>query len=212
MTIAPANTSVLADFTGGAQAEIAMMIGVGVVKDSDAVFFQYIGDNQTPQALTIPSNGKPLTFLRNVRLSNVEIDNEVGQFKAAKLNLFLESGGGNVVMLTSGLNTMWSQAVMSSLMGLFDSYDLDTPFTLNSWRGTQGLKPCFANIKIAGQRVSNQDMYDKFQDLRSDRDKDGIDRLMRDSVAILQSALGVETVAVEEVVDESAVDELTGEF
>ena len=46
-----ANTSILAEFTGGAQSEIAMMIGVGVVKDSDAVFFQYLGDKQPPQAL-----------------------------------------------------------------------------------------------------------------------------------------------------------------
>ena len=212
MTIAPVNTNVLADFTGGAQAEIAMMIGIGVVKDSDAVFFQYIGDNQTPTALVVPSNGKPLTYLRNVRLQNIEIASEVGQFKATKLNLYLESGAGNVVMLTSGLNTMWSQAVMSSLMGLFDSYDLQTPFTLNTWRGTQGLKPCFANIKIAGQRVSNQEMYDEFKDLRSDRDAAGIERLMRDSVAILQGALGIEPVDVAEVVDESAVAEVTGDF
>lgn len=209
MTIAPVNTNVLAEFTGGAQAEIAMMIGVGVVKDSDAVFFQYLGDNQTPQALTFPTNGKPVTYLRNVRLKNIEIASEVGSFKATKLNIFLEAGG-TVVMLTSGLNTMWSQAVMSSLMGLFDSYDLDTPFTLNTWRGTQGLKPCFANIKIAGQRVSNQDMYDQFRDLRSDRDSAGIERLMRDSVEIIQGALGIEPAAIE--VEDSAVAEVTGDF
>ena len=49
--------------------EVAMMIGVGVVKDSDAVFFQYVGgEEMPPQALTMPSSGRPLTRLANVRL------------------------------------------------------------------------------------------------------------------------------------------------
>ena len=90
MTITSAPASVLAEFTGGEQSDISMMIGVGVVKDSDAVYFQYLGDEQTPRALTVPTNGKPVYNLVNVRVVGLEIAEEVGTFKSTKLNLILE--------------------------------------------------------------------------------------------------------------------------
>ena len=58
MTVAP--SSVLSEFVGGSTSDVAMMIGVGLVKDSDAVFFQYLGEEQSPRALTIPTSGKPV--------------------------------------------------------------------------------------------------------------------------------------------------------
>ena len=155
MTLAPVS-SVLSEFTGGSQPDIAMMIGIGLVKESDAVFFQYLGEESKPMALTVPTSGRPLTYLRNVTLSGIEIAEEVGEFKSTKLNLYLESAQGNVVMLTSGLTTLWSQCVMTALMGLFNSYDLQTPFTLNSWKGTSKMRPCFASIKL-GQARSRPD-------------------------------------------------------
>ena len=202
MTIAP-TTSVLAEFTGGAQPDIAMMIGVGLVKESDAVFFQYMGDDQKPVALTIPSNGKPLTYLRGVKLADISIADDIGEFKSTKLNLILESGAGNRVMLTSGLTTLWSQAVICALMGLFNSYDLDTVFTLNSWKGTSKMRPTFASVKIGDAKVSDQMMYDQLRELRADRATDKLVAVMRDSVAILQHALRGEPVDV--VVNEADV-------
>ena len=80
-----------------------MMIGVGLVKDSEAVFFQYLGEEQTPSALMMPS-GKPLTRLANVTLAGIDIAEDIGEFKSTKLNLFLQSVQGRVVMLTSGLD------------------------------------------------------------------------------------------------------------
>ena len=179
MTLAPVS-SVLSEFTGGSQPDIAMMIGIGLVKESDAVFFQYLGEESKPMALTVPTSGRPLTYLRNVTLSGIEIAEEVGEFKSTKLNLYLESAQGNVVMLTSGLTTLWSQCVMTALMGLFNSYDLQTPFTLNSWKGTSKMRPCFASIKLGQAKVSDQMLYDQLKDLRADRATDKITAVMRD--------------------------------
>ena len=132
MTITPATTSVLAEMTAQ-QSEIEMMIGVGLNKESDAVFFQYLGEEQQPSALMLPS-GKPLTRLANVKLHSISVVDNVGSFKTTKLNVYLESSQGRIVMLTSGLNTLWSQFLVCGLSGLQQEYALDAPFTLDSWK------------------------------------------------------------------------------
>ena len=79
MTTAPIvtdNSAVLAEFAGGQSSDISMMIGIGLVKESDAVFFQYLGEEQQPSALMMPS-GKPLTRLSNVTLAGVDIAEEL---------------------------------------------------------------------------------------------------------------------------------------
>ena len=81
------NTSLIAEFSGGESSDVAMMIGVGLVKDSEAVFFQYLGEQQSPAALMLPS-GKPLTRLANVRLSYINIVDDIGEFKSTKINIF----------------------------------------------------------------------------------------------------------------------------
>ena len=213
MTIAPANTSVLAEFTGGGSMEqdIAMMIGVGVVKDSDAVFFQYLGNEQQPAALTVPSNGKPLTTLRNVRLVGLDIAEDIGTFKATKLNLYLESNQGNVVMLTAGLQTLWSQCMLTALSGLYQSYDLNTSFDLNSWKGDSAMRPCFASIKIGKEKVSDQMLYDQLRELRADKAQDKVLAVMRDTVEILKAALnGGNIDAVDVEVSEPPTESLSG--
>ena len=93
------NAALLSEFSGGSSSDVAMMIGVGLVKDTEAVFFQYLGEEQQPSALMLPS-GKPLTRLANVTLAGIDIAEEVGEFKSTKLNLFLQSSQGRVVMLT----------------------------------------------------------------------------------------------------------------
>ena len=206
MTLAPVS-SVLSEFTGGTQPDIAMMIGIGLVKESDAVFFQYLGEESKPMALTVPTSGRPLTYLRNVTLSGIEIAEEIGEFKSTKLNLYLESAQGNVVMLTSGLTTLWSQCVMTALMGLFNSYDLQTPFTLNSWKGTSKMRPCFASIKLGQAKVSDQMLYDQLKDLRADRATDKITAVMRDSVDILRAALTINDPQPVDVVVENQPEE-----
>ena len=195
MTTSIVPTADMSDLIGGAESDVSMMIGIGIVKDSPAVFFQYLGDEQTPSGLTMPS-GKPVTSLKNVTLSGISIAENVGEFKSTKLNIFLTSNQGRTVMLTSGLTTIWSQCVLGGLIGMFASYDLVSPFDLDSWYGTSKLRPVFAAIKLNGTKVSDNDMYTKLADARADRDRVLVERIMRDAVDVLRGALGVELSSV----------------
>ncbi len=201
------NASLLAEFTGGSTTDVSMMIGIGLVKDSDAVFFQYMGEEQQPVALMLPSSGKPLTRLSNVRLSGIDIAEDVGEFKSTKLNLFLESTQGRTVMLTSGLNTIWSQCVITALMGMFNSYDLETSFTLDSWKGNSKMRPCFAAIRLGTEKVSDQMLYDQLAEARSDRDTIRVQQIMRDSVEILRHATSPNDVLDVVVTDETTAQQ-----
>ena len=107
-------------------------------------------------------------------------------------------------MLTSGLTTIWSQCILTSLMGMYHSYDLNTPFQLDSWKGTSKMKPCFGAIRCEGAKVSDQELYDLLTEARGDRDRAKTEQLCRNAVAQLRAALGVDTVDVK--VDEPAVD------
>ena len=194
-------TSLINEFAGGSSSDVSMMIGIGLVKDSEGVFFQYLGDEQQPSALMLPS-GKPLTRMANVRLAGIEIAEDIGEFKSTKLNLILETTSGSRVMLTSGLTTIWSQCVLTSLMGLYNSYETDEFFQLDSWKGTSKLKPCFAAIRVKGTKISDQETYDLLRDARSDRDNALVQQLCRNAVTQLQAAIGVEPVVVEQTKDE----------
>ncbi len=200
------NTAILAEFTGGSTPDVAMMIGVGLVKDSDAVFFRYLGEEQPAQALSYPS-GKPVTCMTNVRLNGIEVVDRPDEFKSVKLNLFLESSAGTIVMLTAGLQTIWSQCIITSLMGLVGSGNLDSSFNLETWKGTSTLRPCFAAIKINDVRMTDQLTYDTLADARSDRNREKTVELMRDYVGMIKGALTggpVEETVV--TVDEAAAE------
>ena len=193
-SIVSTNTE-LTDFTGGAESDVSMMLGIGLVKDSPAVFFQYLGDEQSPAGMTLPS-GKPVTSLKNITLSGISIAEDIGEFKSTKLNLFITSNQGRTVMLTSGLTTYWSQCVLGGLIGMFNSYDLTTPFTLDSWYGTSKMRPIFAAIKLNGAKVSDNDIYSALADARADRDKAMVEKICRDAVDVLRGALGIELADV----------------
>ena len=182
------NTAILAEFTGGSTTDVAMMIGIGLVKDSDAVFFRYLGDEQPAQALSYPS-GKPVTSMRNVRLNGIEVVDDIGEFKSTKLNLFLESSEGTIVMLTAGLQTIWSQCVITALMGLVGNGQLDDAFSLDTWKGTSKMRPCFAAIKVNDVKMTDQMTYDLLSDARSDGNKLKTIAIMRDSVNNIKGAL-----------------------
>ena len=200
------NAALVSEFAGGSSSDVSMMIGVGLVKDSEAVFFQYLGEEQQPSALMMPS-GRPLTRLANVTLAGIDIAEDIGEFKSTKLNIYLQSSAGRVVMLTSGLTTIWSQCLLTSLMGLYHSYDLNTPFQLDSWKGNSKMRPCFSAIRVAGNKSSDQEMYDLLVDARGDRDSAKVEQLCRNAVAQLKSALGVvEPVDVAVTEEQPAVD------
>ena len=69
MTMLAESSAIVAELVSGGEApEINMMIGVGVVKESEAVLFHYVGNEEPPQALMHPRTGNPLTRLSNVKL------------------------------------------------------------------------------------------------------------------------------------------------
>jgi hypothetical protein len=187
-----------------------MMIGIGLNKESDAVFFQYLGDEQTPSALMLPS-GKPLTRLANVRLVGLTVADDVGAFNSTKLNVYIESTAGRQVMLTSGLTTLWSQYLVSGLMALFNEFALDQTFTLDTWKGTSQMRPCFSAIRQGGNKMSCQMLTDQLKEAKADRDTARSLKIMRDAVEIIHNSVtggSVEPVSVTEptVTVEEALD------
>ena len=190
-------TSLIAELVSEAASDIDMMIGVGLVKDSDAVFFQYIGDKDT-QALMLPS-GKPLTRLQNVKLTGVAIAEDIGEFNSTKINLYLTTNQGRTVMLTSGLTTIWTQCVLTGLIGAFESGNLEFALTLDSWKGDSKMKPCFAAIRSGQLKQTSNTMYEALAEARSDRDYSKTEAICRDAVAVLAQSVGYEAPVPTEV-------------
>ena len=153
------SSAIVAELVSGGEApEINMMIGVGVVKDSEAVLFHYVGKEELPQALIHPSTGNPFKRLSNVKLVGLDIAKNIGTENATKLNVILELGNGNKVLVTSGIQTWWSQCVMAGLFGLFQNGLLTESFNLDSYRGKTGRRPIFASIRCADV-YSDKELY-----------------------------------------------------
>ena len=213
MTILQDNTAIVSDLVaGGQQSDVNMMLGVGINKDSDAVFFMYRGDDQEPVALTLPTSGKPLTRLGNVKVTGINIAEDIGTFKSTKLNLFLTTSSGTVILVTSGLTTLWSQCVLTGLMGAFETGNLEFALTLDTWKGTSKMKPCFAAIRSGDLKMSDTDLYEQLKEARADQDKEKVETILRDSVSILSHAVSPseeQTLTVEEIkVDNNNTEEL----
>ena len=181
--------SVLAELVSESQSDVEMMIGIGLVKDSDAVFFQYVGDKET-QALMLPS-GKPLTRLQNVKLTGITIAEDIGEFNSTKINLYFTTNMGRTIMLTSGLTTIWTQCVLTGLIGAFEAGNLEFALTLDSWKDTSKMRPCFAAIRSGQLKQTSQTMYDSLLDARSDKDYGKTTAICRDAVAVLAQAVGL---------------------
>ena len=205
-TAAPtsAASALVAEFAGGVSSQVDMMIGIGTVKESDAVFFQYIGDSGEPAALMLPS-GKPLTNMNEVVLTGISVADDIGEFKATKLNVFLQTASGRTLLVTSGLATIWSQCVIGGLMALFNGGDLTCPFRLDTWKGNSKMKPCFAAIRVGQTKMTDNQMYEQLAEARSDGNKVRMAQILRDAVEILSHA--VTGGPVEEAV--VTTDELT---
>ena len=97
-----ADTAALVAECGGSSSnQVDIMIGIGLVKDSEAVFFQYVGEDGNSQAL-VRDNGKPVTRIAPVMLTGIGVADGIGEFNT-KLNIFVETQSGRTVMLASGL-------------------------------------------------------------------------------------------------------------
>ena len=195
-------SSILAEIGGGSAPQVDIMIGVGLVKDSEAVFFQYLGDDST-QAL-LRGNGKPVTRIGPVTITGLSIAENIYKdagFDGSKLNVYVESQSGHNIMITSGLTTIWSQCVITGLMGLADAEQLNSLISIDSWKGDAKMKPCFACIRNNGDKVTNNETYALLAEARSNRDDAAKQKIMRDSVAIINESLTGVPALVEDVTE-----------
>lgn len=200
-TISADTSAIVAELGGQSSNEVSVMIGIGLVKDSDAVYFQYVGDDKT-QAL-VKDNGTPLTRISPVRFTGVSIADDVYQgsgFSGNKLNVFFETQQQRVVMLTAGLTTIWSQCILGGLLGLVRDGSLDSLVAVDTWKGNSKMKPCFAGIRNNGIKVTDESLKSSLNDARADRDYQKVEKILRDTVEIL--AVAVDTKAVEVTVEQ----------
>ena len=196
------SAALVAEFGGSSSTNVDVMIGVGLVKDSEAVFFQYIGDDNK-QALMQP-NGKPVTSIHPVTVTGIAVTEPLGEFNQVKLNLFLRTQGGTNVMLTSGLNTMWSQCITTCLMGLYSQNSLNSLIKLDTYKGKSSKGACFASMYNNGNKVTSNAMYQDLADARQSRNYGEVERLQRQAVEVLSAAFNeVADVQPAEVVVEA---------
>jgi hypothetical protein len=192
--------ALVTEFAGGAASDISMMIGVGLVKDTDAVFFQYLGEGVEPMAL-VQNSGRPLTRLGNVKLAGISVAEDVGEFNSTKLNVVLESSAGTQVLVTSGLTTIWSQCLLNGLMAMVNGGDITCPFNLDTWKGTSKMRPCFAAVRVGSTSMKDNDLYTLLAEARSDGNKQLVTTLCRNAVNTISDSLTggpVEDVVIQE--------------
>ena len=193
------SSAIVAELVSGGEApEINMMIGVGVVKDSEAVLFHYVGKEELPQALIHPSTGNPLKRLSNIKLVGLDIAKNIGTENATKLNVILELGNGNKVLVTSGIQTWWSQCVMAGLFGLFQNGLLTESFNLDSYRGKMGRKPIFASIRCADV-YSDKELYAMLMADRKSKAWESYEQTVTTIISDLSKVLNVAPVTQDEV-------------
>lgn len=195
------SAALVAEFGGSSSTNVDVMIGVGLVKDSEAVFFQYIGDDNK-QALMQP-NGKPVTSIHPVTVTGIAVTEPLGEFNQVKLNLFLRTQGGTNVMLTSGLNTMWSQCITTCLMGLYSQNSLNSLIKLDTYKGKSSKGACFASMYNNGNKVTSDAMYQDLAEARQSRNYGEVERLQRQAVEVLSAAFNETAVQPAEVVVEA---------
>lgn len=199
--VKPDTASIIADISsGGAAPTVDVMIGIGLQKDSEAVFFQYQGDDNV-QALMYDS-GKPVTRIGNVYLTGLSIADDVyaeAGFSGSKLNVFVETQQGRSIMITSGLTTIWSQCLLTSLQGLSDADALGHLIAIDTWKGNSKMKPCFAAVRDGAVKVSSDVMYQALADARADRDRAKTEALLRDTVEVINAQLNGVPAVVQEL-------------
>ncbi len=177
------DTSILTEFAGGQENDVAMMIGISTVKDSDAVFFQYVGNDQKPVAMVWPNTGKPVTKFKNIRLTGLSIAENIGEFEATKINVFVQVPSGRILMLTSGLTTLWSQYLITGLSGLALTGNLDFAFQLDTWKGTSKFKPTFAKVRSGDLEMTDPELKQALIDAKGNGN--ATEAIMRDTVEYL---------------------------
>ena len=213
MTMLVDSSAIVADLVSGGEApEIKYMIGVGVVKESEAVLFYYIGNDEQPIPLMTEA-GKPLTRLSNVNLVDIAVVTGIGTENATKLNVILEIDNGSKILITSGIQTWWTTCVIAGLFGLLQNGLITTPFNLDSYRGNLGRKPIFASIR-SGQVYSDQELYAILKSDRTNKAWDSYELNVSTIVETLKKELNttVEPDTAVEAVDVQVEEKVGGDF
>ena len=207
------SSAIVADLVSGGEApEIKYMIGVGVVKESEAVLFYYIGNDEQPIPLMTKA-GKPLTRLSNVNLVDIAVVTGIGTENATKLNVILEIDNGSKILITSGIQTWWTTCVIAGLFGLLQNGLITTPFNLDSYRGNLGRKPIFASIR-SGQVYSDQELYAILKSDRTNKAWDSYELNVSTIVETLKKELNttVEPDTAVEAVNVQVEEKVGGDF
>lgn len=181
--ISTSSNALLSELSGGVAPQVDYMFGIGLVKESDAVYFQYLGDDS--KEAFVYQNGKPVTRFPNVRITGLSIGEDIGEFNQTKLNVFIETQQGSSIMLTSGLTTLWSKCMITGLMGLFVQDSLNSIINIDTWKGTSKLKPCFAAVRNNGIKVVNEEIKEQL----NEADKAEKEQIIRDCVALISEAV-----------------------
>lgn len=181
--ISTSSNALLSELSGGSAPQVDYMFGIGLVKESDAVYFQYLGDDS--KEAFVYENGKPVTRFPNVRITGLSIGEDIGEFNQTKLNVFIETQQGSSIMLTSGLTTLWSKCIITGLMGLFVQDSLNSIINIDTWKGTSKLKPCFAAVRNNGIKVVNEEIKEQL----NQADKAEKEQIVRDCVALISEAV-----------------------
>ena len=181
--ISTSSNALLSELSGGVAPQVDYMFGIGLVKESDAVYFQYLGDDS--KEAFVYQNGKPVTRFPNVRITGLSIGEDIGEFNQTKLNVFIETQQGSSIMLTSGLTTLWSKCIITGLMGLFVQDSLNSIINIDTWKGTSKLKPCFAAVRNNGIKVVNEEIKEQL----NEADKAEKEQIIRDCVALISEAV-----------------------
>ncbi len=181
--ISTSSNALLSELSGGVAPQVDYMFGIGLVKESDAVYFQYLGDDS--KEAFVYQNGKPVTRFPNVRITGLSIGEDIGEFNQTKLNVFIETQQGSSIMLTSGLTTLWSKCMITGLMGLFVQDSLNSIINIDTWKGTSKLKPCFAAVRNNGIKVVNEEIKEQL----NEADKAEKEQIIRDCVALISEAI-----------------------
>ena len=213
MTMLVDSSAIVADLVSGGEApEIKYMIGVGVVKDSEAVLFYYIGNDEQPVPLMTKA-GKPLTRLSNVNLVDVDVVTGIGSENATKLNIIIQVNNDTKILITSGIQTWWSMCVISGLYGLFQNGMITESFNLDSYRGNIGRKPIFASIRC-GDVYSDKELYAILNADRKEKAWESYELSMSSIVTTLKEALNTTTQedTSVETVDVQVKETVGGDF
>ena len=102
-------------------------------------------------------------------------------------------------MITSGLTTIWSQCLLTSLQGLSDADALNHLIAIDTWKGNSKMKPCFAAVRDGAVKVSSDVMYQALADARADRDRAKTEALLRDTVDVINAQINGVPAVVEEL-------------